>query len=239
MGLVMSFMGGGSLYSQMLDYLSGKVYNEFVAKNISTPDDFQVAILDIFNTLNTGLPGKHYDVPPRDEVKEFFYNVWNKASSEDKRTKFVKFIAMHVKPNKIDRATMITGIVTPPIAMAAKRSGENVPQLKMIKAVPDALFVPFTTVVALFSVKITRRCCSNLETLNGKAFQELTSLQTLDISGCPRLGCLPEEGLPTSLTRLYIDGCPLLKKQCEREKGEDWPKIQHITKVILDGARIK
>ncbi|KAF4402283.1 hypothetical protein G4B88_003204 [Cannabis sativa] len=146
-----------SLYSQMLDYLSGKVYNEFVAKNISTPDDFQVAILDIFNTLNTGLPGKHYDVPPRDEVKEFFYNVWNKASSEDKRTKFVKFIAMHVKPNKIDRATMITGIVTPPIAMAAKRSGENVPQLKMIKAVPDALFVPFTTVVALFSVKITRR----------------------------------------------------------------------------------
>ncbi|KAM6570818.1 hypothetical protein CsatB_018803 [Cannabis sativa] len=81
--------------------------------------------------------------------------------------------------------------------------------------------------------------CSNLETLNGKAFQQLTSLQKLYISGCPRLGCLPEEGLPTSLTRLYIDGCPLLKKRCEREKGEDWPKIQHITKVILDGERIK
>ncbi|XP_062073219.1 uncharacterized protein LOC133777561 isoform X2 [Humulus lupulus] len=156
MGLVMSFMGGGSMYSQMLDYISGRVYDEFVAKNIRTRDDFQVAILDIFNTLNTGLPGKHYDVPPRDKVEDF-YNDWKKANSKDKQTRFVNFMKEHVKPNKIDRATMITGIVTPPIAMAAKRSGENVPQLKMIKAVPDALFVPFTTVVALFSVKITRR----------------------------------------------------------------------------------
>lgn len=63
----------------------------------------------------------------------------------------------NVKLNKIDDMTMITGIVTPPAAMAAKRAGETVPQLKMIKAVPDVVFVPFATVLALFSVKISRR----------------------------------------------------------------------------------
>ncbi|KAM6570423.1 hypothetical protein CsatB_018408 [Cannabis sativa] len=81
------------------------------------------------------------------------------------------------------------------------------------------------------------RSCNNLETLNGKAFQQLTSLQTLDISGCKRLWCLPQEGLPNSLSKLYISECPLVKQRCEKG-GEDWPKIQHIKRVNLDGKCI-
>ncbi|KAM6570822.1 hypothetical protein CsatB_018807 [Cannabis sativa] len=75
--------------------------------------------------------------------------------------------------------------------------------------------------------------CSKLETLNGKAFQQLTSLQTLIIFKCERLWCLPKEGLPNSLTKLSISGCPLVQKRCENG-GEDWPKIQHITDVNFD-----
>ncbi|KAM6570810.1 hypothetical protein CsatB_018795 [Cannabis sativa] len=74
--------------------------------------------------------------------------------------------------------------------------------------------------------------CSNLETLNGKAFQQLTSLTHLYISNCERLRCLPEEGLPASLSKLDILDCPLVKQRCEKG-GEDWPKIQHIEDVFL------
>ncbi|XP_062115721.1 putative disease resistance RPP13-like protein 1 [Humulus lupulus] len=89
--------------------------------------------------------------------------------------------------------------------------------------------------VGLLPTTLTRLHISeyhNLETLNGKALQQLTSLKSLNIHRCERLRCLPEEGLPTSLSRLSISGCPLVKQRCEKG-GEDWPKIQHITEVIL------
>ncbi|KAL5571680.1 hypothetical protein UlMin_021277 [Ulmus minor] len=157
MGLFMSIMGGGSVYTKMVDIVTGTLYDEFVKPKMENPDDFSVAVLDIFNAFNSALPGKHYVVPDRERVKELYWQWINAKDERERKHCFVQFMMKNVNLNKIDRVTMITGIVTPPAAMVAKRAGEVVPQLKMIKSIPDVLFVPSATVLALFSVKITRR----------------------------------------------------------------------------------
>ncbi|KAL5548843.1 hypothetical protein UlMin_004074 [Ulmus minor] len=85
---------------------------------------------------------------------------------------------------------------------------------------------------SLQSIKI--RECKKLKGLNGRAFQHLTSLRNLEIRNCRELECLPQEGLPLSLSSLRIEGCPrFLKQRCQRGTGEDWPKIQHIPKIHI------
>ncbi|XP_073263971.1 LOW QUALITY PROTEIN: putative disease resistance RPP13-like protein 1 [Populus alba] len=67
--------------------------------------------------------------------------------------------------------------------------------------------------------------------------QHLTSLRQLSISHCPMMESMPEEGLPSSLSTLRIEDCPMLGESCEREKGKDWPKISHIPRIYISGAK--
>ncbi|KAG5541842.1 hypothetical protein RHGRI_021625 [Rhododendron griersonianum] len=85
---------------------------------------------------------------------------------------------------------------------------------------------------------LSLRNMPNLESLNKRGLQHLGSLESMHIWNCPQLQSLPEEGLPTSLVRLSIGYCPLLKPRCRREEGEDWHKISHITVIKIDGEVI-
>ncbi|KAJ9685385.1 hypothetical protein PVL29_017424 [Vitis rotundifolia] len=65
--------------------------------------------------------------------------------------------------------------------------------------------------------------------------QSLTSLKELRILLCPKLRSLvPKEGLPPTLAELKIEGCPILKKRCLKEKGKYWRKIAHIPYIDID-----
>ncbi|CAL5382497.1 unnamed protein product [Camellia sinensis] len=71
----------------------------------------------------------------------------------------------------------------------------------------------------------------NLEKLSSKLFQNLASLESLLIIGCPRLKSLPVQRLPPSLKKLEISGSRKLTRKCEKGKGKYWPHLTHIPRV--------
>ncbi|CAL5357315.1 unnamed protein product [Camellia sinensis] len=75
----------------------------------------------------------------------------------------------------------------------------------------------------------------NLEKLSSKLFQNLTSLEELEIDGCPRLKSLPVQRLPPSLKRLWIRGSRKLTGKCEKGKGKYWRHLAHISQVDVLG----
>ncbi|PQQ06998.1 disease resistance protein RGA2-like [Prunus yedoensis var. nudiflora] len=73
--------------------------------------------------------------------------------------------------------------------------------------------------------------CENLEALP-EWLASFTSLTKLIIGECQKLSSLLE-GMRslTSLRELMIDDCPELERRCQRDIGEDWPKISHVPHV--------
>ncbi|TYI85248.1 hypothetical protein E1A91_D05G427400v1 [Gossypium mustelinum] len=78
----------------------------------------------------------------------------------------------------------------------------------------------------------------NLEYMFSEGFQDLASLQRLEISECPKLISLPEKDMLRSLGFLRIYRCPLLKEECSSDKGREWSKISHIPLVRIDGKAV-
>ncbi|XP_010918012.1 disease resistance protein RGA2 [Elaeis guineensis] len=75
--------------------------------------------------------------------------------------------------------------------------------------------------------------CGELTALP-KWLGSLTSLRSLQLQNCPKLEMLPD-GLQclTALWGLQVCSCPQLARRCERERGEDWPKIAHIPNIHI------
>ncbi|KAL5548702.1 hypothetical protein UlMin_003933 [Ulmus minor] len=72
--------------------------------------------------------------------------------------------------------------------------------------------------------------CQSHQEMDTNAFP---SLESMCVYACPKLECLPREGLLLSLSELGIYQCPLLKQRCQRGTGEDRPKIQHIPSIDI------
>uniref|UniRef100_F6HPU5 Disease resistance protein n=1 Tax=Vitis vinifera TaxID=29760 RepID=F6HPU5_VITVI len=65
----------------------------------------------------------------------------------------------------------------------------------------------------------------NLKSLDSKGLQQLTSLEILHIYGCREFQYLTRKRLSDSVSCLIVDPCPLLKQQCQFEKGPECPSL--------------
>ncbi|CAN6693809.1 unnamed protein product [Malus baccata var. baccata] len=105
---------------------------------------------------------------------------------------------------------------------------------KLIIGEYSDLTLPPELVVNLPSLQsLTIESFPNLVSLP-EEISNLTSLQHLTIESCSNLASLPEgiRRLP-NLNRLEIWEGPMLSKRCEKETGEDWPKIAHIPSIYI------
>ncbi|EOY19804.1 LRR and NB-ARC domains-containing disease resistance protein, putative [Theobroma cacao] len=73
----------------------------------------------------------------------------------------------------------------------------------------------------------------NLEILSSKGFQNLTSLESLEILNCLKLKFLPSKEMLPSLLTLNIRGCPLLKQRCKKDEGPEWHNIAHVPHIAI------
>ncbi|KAK2636911.1 hypothetical protein Ddye_031703 [Dipteronia dyeriana] len=99
---------------------------------------------------------------------------------------------------------------------------------KNLESFPEQNLLPNS----LNSLRICR--LPNLKFLDYTGLQNLAFLKILEINCCNELQCLPEEGLPSSLTSLYINECSLLKPKLQKRKGKDWYNIAYIPRIQID-----
>ncbi|KAL7204521.1 hypothetical protein ACSBR2_017571 [Camellia fascicularis] len=92
----------------------------------------------------------------------------------------------------------------------------------------DGMLLPTSlTHLWIFNFPNLEKISSSMETIQNLVF--------LNFSNCPRLASFPEQGgLPPSLLQLYISRCPIMKRRCEKGKGQYWPLIAPIPEVTID-----
>lgn len=99
----------------------------------------------------------------------------------------------------------------------------------------DVVLFPQLEIGMTLPASLTSRCLSkfpNLERLSSIA-ENLTSLERLSLSDCPKLKYFPEKGLPTSLLKLKVYRCPLIKERCRMNEGQYRHFIVHIPCISI------
>ncbi|XP_044471327.1 putative disease resistance protein At3g14460 [Mangifera indica] len=109
--------------------------------------------------------------------------------------------------------------------------------LRIGKGCPEVVSFPQEEIGMMLPTSLTHLKIENFPNLErlSSDIQNLTCLEELSLSACPKLKFLPEDGLPSSLLKLNINKCPLLKQMCEKHRGQNyWPMIARIPYVCID-----
>ncbi|TXG55857.1 hypothetical protein EZV62_017170 [Acer yangbiense] len=96
---------------------------------------------------------------------------------------------------------------------------------------PDVMSFPQEEIGMILPVSLKSLHIShfpNLERISSIA-QNLTCLEKLTISYCPKLKYFPDDGLPQSLKQYGIMDCPLLEERCKEGEGLYWSMIGQLS----------
>ncbi|XP_072976912.1 uncharacterized protein [Typha angustifolia] len=145
---------------QNLNY-TDKIYDKYFKEDsITTLEEFHVAFIDLCSDFNSIMPGKHYELPPRKDIKKFFDDTWetNKNNPEEQKKKLIDFMCENVKESKSGSAMILTGLAAPPAAIFLKKAVDNMPQAKKFRLhlVPNFAFVPSFTILSLVGVRLVQ-----------------------------------------------------------------------------------
>ncbi|KAK1272785.1 hypothetical protein QJS04_geneDACA012501 [Acorus gramineus] len=152
MGNVMGFMGKG--VPGVLSFPRDRIFDQCF-KDVNSFEEFHLAFIDTCNKFNSIMPGRHFEIPSLKHI-EMYYEEWkNKSDEQTRKAHMVDLLTKHMKPSKTGKAMVLTGLVAPSAAMAMKRAVEGSPQTKKFRVnmVPDVVFVPSVTLLALLGAK--------------------------------------------------------------------------------------
>ncbi|KAK1303738.1 hypothetical protein QJS10_CPB11g00294 [Acorus calamus] len=152
MGIVMGVMGKG--VPGLLSFPRDRIFDRCF-KNVDSFEKFHLAFLNVCSEFNSIMPGNHFETPSLDRIEEF-YDKWKNKKDETARKQYmVDRLKELMKPGKTGKAMVLTGLVAPSAAMSLKRVAEGTPQIKKFRVdmVPDVIFVPSITLLALLGAK--------------------------------------------------------------------------------------
>ncbi|KAJ4709306.1 Disease resistance protein [Melia azedarach] len=122
-----------------------------------------------------------------------------------------------------------------PLFESGLYSFSSVTQLSLSGEGSDVVSFPLEDTAMALPVSLTKLSVDNFPDLErlSSTIGNLTSLEILRLSDCPKLKYFPEKGLPHSLLNLQITGCPLIEERCKKNKGQYWNLIADIPYVGL------
>ncbi|XP_062218056.1 uncharacterized protein LOC133918279 [Phragmites australis] len=136
---------------------TGQVYEQhFKNKKTGTFEDFHLAYIEFCKYFNIVMPGKDFDTPPTEIIREFYDNTWKLQPNEElRREEFFKFMEENVKEETgNDTLFIMAGLAAPAAAVIGKRASAHIPYVKSLRLeyFPNVVFVPLFTLFAIVGV---------------------------------------------------------------------------------------
>ncbi|KAE8678940.1 F-box/kelch-repeat protein SKIP25-like [Hibiscus syriacus] len=124
MGQVLDKFHGRDWRKRQIRKISDKVFEHIKnqsGRNKLTFEDLYIAVLLVYNDINKRLPGPHFDPPSKDQIRSMMQGL------------------------------LVTLVVAPTVAVAAKRATEDVPGVgKVVRKVPTSIYASLVTLAIVW-----------------------------------------------------------------------------------------